>query len=90
MQIRRRPEFTEQVVRFRASMPPDDRKKFLRLVDRILTDPEGPDSHLAYTTDTVTRSAWEDGVMVHYVVTTFAVIFFELDIYDASRGFNEY
>lgn len=43
----------------------------------------------AYTSDTVTRSAWEDRVMVHYVVTSFWVVVIEADIYDASRGFNE-
>ncbi|MFD9487614.1 hypothetical protein ACFWBX_27330 [Streptomyces sp. NPDC059991] len=70
-------------------MPAEDRKTFLRLVGRIAVEPEGAGSHLAYTTDTVTRSAWEGHVMVHYVVTSFSVVFIELDIYDASRGFNE-
>ncbi|MFH8452501.1 hypothetical protein ACH4CD_25070 [Streptomyces fungicidicus] len=82
-------QFTEQVVRFRDYMPTADREKFQRLVDRIAAEPEGADSHLAYTTDTVTRAAWEDSVMVHYVVTSFFVVFIEADIYDASRGFNE-
>ncbi|MCZ1000955.1 hypothetical protein O1M63_27580 [Streptomyces mirabilis] len=82
-------QFTEQVVRFRDYMPMADREKFQRLVDRIAAEPEGADSHLAYTTDTVTRAAWEDRVMVHYVVTSFFVVVIEADIYDASRGFNE-
>ncbi|MGA5424734.1 hypothetical protein [Streptomyces lavendulocolor] len=87
--MKRRVQFTEQVARFRAYMPTEDREKFLRLVERITADPEGADSHLAYTNDTVTRAAWEDRVMVHYVVTAFFVVVIELDIYDASRGFNE-
>ncbi|MER8012189.1 hypothetical protein [Streptomyces sp. NPDC094149] len=87
--MKRRVQFTEQVVRFRDYMPDEDREKFLRLVDRIAADPEGADTHLAYTSDTVTRVAWEDRVMVNYVVTTFFVVFIEADIYDASRGFNE-
>ncbi|MFD8724816.1 hypothetical protein ACFV2H_44430 [Streptomyces sp. NPDC059629] len=82
-------QFTEQVVRFRDYMPTADREKFLRLVDRITADPEGGDSHLAYRSDTVTRTAWEDRVMVHYVVTSFFVVVIEADIHDASRGFNE-
>ncbi|WP_405927095.1 hypothetical protein [Streptomyces sp. NBC_00035] len=81
-------QFTEQVARFRDYLPIADREKFLRLVDRIAADPEGADSHLAYTSDAVTRAAWEDCVMVHYVVTTFFVVVVETDIYDASRGFN--
>jgi hypothetical protein len=87
--MKRHVQFTEQVVRFRDYMPATDREKFLRLVGRIAAEPEGPDSHLAYTTDTVTRAAWEDRVMIHYVVTSFSVIVIEADIYDASRGFNE-
>ncbi|MEU2956664.1 hypothetical protein [Streptomyces xanthochromogenes] len=82
-------QFTEQVVRFRDYMPAADREKFLRLVARIATEPEGADSHLAYTSDAVTRTAWEDRVKVHYVVTSFFVVVIEADIYDASRGFNE-
>jgi hypothetical protein len=85
----RRVQFTEQVVRFRDYMPAEDRGKFLRLVDRIAAEPEGADSHLAYTTDAVTRAAWADHVMIHYVVTRFFVVVIEADIYDASRGFNE-
>ncbi|MEB3961244.1 hypothetical protein OKJ48_13445 [Streptomyces kunmingensis] len=81
--------FTEQVARFRDYMPAEDRKTFLRLVERITADPEGADSYLAYTNDAVTRAAWEDCVMVHYVVTSFFVVVIEADIYDASRGFNE-
>ncbi|MFF6996225.1 hypothetical protein ACFY93_14940 [Streptomyces sp. NPDC008313] len=87
--MKRRVQFTEQVARFRGYMPPEDREKFLRLVARIAADPEGPDSHLAYRTDTVTRVAWEDRVVIHYVVTSFYVVVIETDIYDASRGFNE-
>ncbi|MCS0638143.1 hypothetical protein NX801_21300 [Streptomyces sp. LP05-1] len=82
-------QFTEQVARFRDYLPTEDRRKFLRLVGRIAAEPEGAGSHLAYTSDTVTRSMWEDGVTVHYVVTTFFVIVIEAEIYDASRGFNE-
>jgi len=87
--MKRRVQFTEQVARFREYMPASDREKFERLVDRIVADPEGDDSQLVYTTDTVTRSAWEDRVMVHFVVTSFFVVVIELDIYDATRGFNE-
>ncbi|MEU6122473.1 hypothetical protein [Streptomyces sp. NPDC047123] len=87
--MKRRVQFTEQVARFRDYMPSDDRATFLRLVERIAADPEGAGSYLAYTTDTVTRSVREDHVVVEYVVTSFFVIFIELDIYDASRGFNE-
>jgi hypothetical protein len=86
--MKKRVQFTEQVVRFRDYMPVADREKFLRLVDRIAADPEGADTDLAFTNDAVTRAAWEDGVMVHYVVTSYFVVFIELDIYDASRGFN--
>ncbi|MGW2961537.1 hypothetical protein ACWDGI_24170 [Streptomyces sp. NPDC001220] len=82
-------QFTEQVARFRDYLPTADREKLLRLVDRITAEPEGADSSLAYMTDTVTRAAWEDRVMVHYVVTSFFVVVIEADIYDASRGFNE-
>ncbi|MFD7425922.1 hypothetical protein ACFV6Z_02470 [Streptomyces sp. NPDC059818] len=82
-------QFTERVARFRDYMPAEDRKTFLRLVGRIAAEPEGAGSYLAYTTDTVTRSVWEDHVMVEYVVTRFFVVFIDLDIYDASRGFNE-
>jgi len=87
--MKRRVQFTEQVARFRDYMPVSDREKFQRLLARIVAEPEGDGSHLAYTTDTVTRSAWEDGVNIHYVVTTFFVVVIELDIYDARRGFNE-
>lgn len=87
--MKRRVQFTEQVVRFRDYMPAEDRETFLRLVGRIAAEPEGAGSHLTYTTDTVTRSVWEDHVMVQYVVTSFYVVFIELDVYDASRGFNE-
>ncbi|MDV9170095.1 hypothetical protein R6V09_08070 [Streptomyces sp. W16] len=87
--MKRRVQFTEQVARFRDYMPASDREKFQRLVDRVATEPEGGGSHLAYTTDTVTRSAWEDGVNIHYVVTSFFVVVIELDIYDSTRGFNE-
>ncbi|MGW1666431.1 hypothetical protein [Streptomyces microflavus] len=82
-------QFTEQVARFRDYMPTEDRETFLRLVGRIAAEPEGAGSHLTYTTDTVTRSVWEDHVMVQYVVTSFYLVFIELDVYDASRGFNE-
>ncbi|MFI1177236.1 hypothetical protein [Streptomyces melanogenes] len=82
-------QFTEQVARFRDYMSAEDRETFLRLVVRIAAEPEGAGSHLAYTTDTVTRSAWEGHVMVMYVVTSVYAVFIELDIYDPSRGFNE-
>lgn len=82
--------FTEQVARFRDHyMPATDRETFLRLVDRIAADPEGANSYLAFTTDTVTREVWEDHVMINYVVTSFFVIIIDTDIYDAARGFNE-
>jgi hypothetical protein len=87
--MKRRVQFTEQVARFRDYMPAADREKFRRLVDRVAAEPEGPDSYLVYTTDTVTRAAWEDRVMIHYVVTRFFVVVIEADIYDAARGFNE-
>ncbi|MER6709841.1 MULTISPECIES: hypothetical protein [unclassified Streptomyces] len=87
--MKRRVQFTEQVARFREYMPAADREKFRRLVDRIAAEPEGAGSHLAYTNDAVTREAWEDRVMIHYVVTCFFVVVIEADIYDASRGFNE-
>ncbi|MXG30230.1 hypothetical protein [Streptomyces sp. YIM 132580] len=82
-------QFTEQVARFRDYMPAEDRETFLRLVGRIAAESEGAGSHLTFTTDTVTRSVWEDHIMVQYVVTSFYVVFIELDIYDPSRGFNE-
>ncbi len=88
--MKRRVQFTEQVVRFRDYMPVEDREMFLRLVDRIAAEPEGAGSHLAYTNDAVTRAAWEDRVVIHYVVTSFSVVVFELDIYDVARGFNEF
>ncbi|MEV7416088.1 hypothetical protein [Streptomyces sp. NPDC089919] len=86
--MKKRVQFTEQVARFRDYMPAEDREKFLRLVDRISADPEGT-GRLGYLGDTVTRSAWEDRVMVDYVVTGFFVVVVEADIYDAARGFNE-
>ncbi|AXQ53664.1 hypothetical protein D0C37_02945 [Streptomyces koyangensis] len=82
-------QFTEQVVRFRDYIPPADRRKFHRLVDRIAADPEPADSFLAYTDDAATRQISEDRLMIHYVVTRFFVVVIEADIYDASRGFNE-
>ncbi|KIX77846.1 hypothetical protein SF12_11785 [Streptomyces sp. MBRL 601] len=82
-------QFTEQVVRFRDYIPPADRRKFHRLVDRIAADPEPADSFLAYTDDAATRQISEDRLMIHYVVTRFFVVVVEADIYDASRGFNE-
>nr|WP_202419488.1 hypothetical protein [Streptomyces sp. YIM 132580] len=87
--MKRRVQFTEQVARFRDYMPAEDRETFLRLVGRIAAESEGAGSHLTFTTDTVTRSVWEDHIMVQYVVTSFYVVFIELDIYDPSRGFNE-
>lgn len=87
--MKRRVQFTEQVARFRDYLPTADREMFLRLVDRIAADPEGADSHLAYTNDAATREVWADRVMVQYVVTNFVVVVIETDIYDASRGFNE-
>ncbi|WP_436738562.1 hypothetical protein [Streptomyces sp. BBFR102] len=87
--MKMRVQLTEQVARFRDYIPPGDREKLLRLVDRVAADPEGGDSCLAYTNDAVTRTAWEDRVMIHYAVTRFFVVVFEADIYDPSRGFNE-
>ncbi|MFD8688223.1 hypothetical protein [Streptomyces sp. NPDC059651] len=88
--MKRQVRFTEQVARFRDHyMPATDRETFLRLVDRIVSDPEGADSHLAFTNDTVTREVREDHVMINYVVTSYFVIIIDLDIYDWARGFNE-
>ncbi|MER5727464.1 hypothetical protein ABT084_03730 [Streptomyces sp. NPDC002138] len=88
--MKRRVQFTEQVARFVDDyMPATDREAFQRIVDRITDEPEGEGTHLVYTEDPVTRGAWEDHVMVHYVVTRFFVIVIETDVYDASRGFNE-
>ncbi|WP_327335903.1 hypothetical protein OG384_04515 [Streptomyces sp. NBC_01324] len=88
--MKRQVRFTEQVARFRDHyLPARDRGTFLRLVDRIAADPEGANSYLAFTTDTVTREVWEDHVMINYVVTSFFVVIIDLDIYDVSRGFNE-
>ncbi|MFD6044836.1 hypothetical protein ACFWG7_26485 [Streptomyces koyangensis] len=87
--MKKRVQFTEQVVRFRDYIPPADRRKFHRLVDRITADPEPADSFLAYTDDAATRQISEDRLMIHYVVTRFFVVVVEADIYDASRGFNE-
>ncbi|MGA5579277.1 hypothetical protein ACPCK9_31310 [Streptomyces koyangensis] len=87
--MKKRVQFTEQVVRFRDYIPPADRRKFHRLVDRIAADPEPADSFLAYTDDAATRQISEDRLMIHYVVTRFFVVVVEADIYDASRGFNE-
>lgn len=87
--MKRHAHFTEKAGRFRDYIPVDDRKALLRLVDKIATDPHGPDTHVAYADDDATRSAWANGLMVHYLVTRFAVIIVEADIYDARRGFNE-
>ncbi|GGP93168.1 hypothetical protein [Streptomyces melanogenes] len=82
-------QFTEQAGRFRDYLPAEDRKRLLRLVDKIAAEPESAAGHLAYTNDSVTRSAWEDHVIVNYVVTAFYVVVIEADIYDATRGYNE-
>ncbi|MGX1727776.1 hypothetical protein ACWIGE_14000 [Streptomyces diastaticus] len=87
--MKKRVQFTEQVVRFRDYIPPADREKFQRLFGRVAADPEGAGSFLAYMNDTATRETWEDRLMIHYVVTRFFVVVIEADIYDASRGFNE-
>ncbi|MYW70202.1 hypothetical protein GTY65_40055 [Streptomyces sp. SID8379] len=81
--------FTERAGRFRDVIPPADRQKLLQLVDRIAADPEADSSHLAYTNDSVTRSAWHGRVMVLFVVTSRSIVILEADIYDAARGFNE-
>lgn len=86
--MKRRVHFTEQAGRFRDYIPADDRKTVLHVVDRIVNDPQGPDTHLAYMGDDATRSTWFEGLMVHYLVTPSAVVIVEVDIYDADRGFN--
>ncbi|MES9524440.1 hypothetical protein [Streptomyces capoamus] len=87
--MRRRVHFTEQAGRFRDYIPVDDRRALLHVVDRIAEDPHGPDTHLAYRSDDATRSVWVDGLMVHYLVTPYAVVIVDVDIYDGDRGFNE-
>ncbi|KOU87619.1 MULTISPECIES: hypothetical protein [Streptomyces] len=83
-------EFTEQAGRLRDHLPPDDRRSLLSLVNKIATDPYGPDTHLAYTNDDLTRSSWSDSATVKYIVVpAWNVIYVvEADIYDAARGFN--
>ncbi|KJY23361.1 MULTISPECIES: hypothetical protein [unclassified Streptomyces] len=83
-------EFTEQAGRLRDYLPPDDRRSLLSLVNKIATDPYGPDTHLAYTNDDLTRSSWSDSATVKYIaVPAWNVIYVvEADIYDAARGFN--
>ncbi|KOU65556.1 hypothetical protein [Streptomyces sp. IGB124] len=83
-------EFTEQAGRLRDYLPPDDRRSLLSLVNKIATEPYGPDTHLAYTNDDLTRSSWSDSATVKYIVVpTWNVIYVvEADIYDAARGFN--
>ncbi|KOV17496.1 MULTISPECIES: hypothetical protein [Streptomyces] len=83
-------EFTEQAGRLRDYLPPDDRRSLLSLVNKIATDPYGPDTHLAYTNDDLTRSSWSDSATVKYIVVpAWNVIYVvEADIYDAARGFN--
>ncbi|MFJ7205179.1 hypothetical protein ACIQWR_16755 [Streptomyces sp. NPDC098789] len=89
--MKRRLQLTEQVARFVDHyMPATDREVFTRIVDRLLDDPEGEGTHLAYRNDTVTRGVWEEHVMVHYVVTSWFVVVVETDVYDAARGFNEF
>ncbi|MEU5237266.1 hypothetical protein ACH4UR_07645 [Streptomyces lydicus] len=86
--MKRRVHFTEQAGRFRDYLPVDDRKALLHLVDKIADDPQGPDTHLAYRDDDATRSTWADGLMVHYLVSPYDLVVVDVDIYDASRGFN--
>ncbi|KOU36534.1 hypothetical protein ADK53_13010 [Streptomyces sp. WM6373] len=83
-------EFTEQAGRLRDYLPPDDRRSLLSLVNKIATEPYGPDTHLAYTNDDLTRSSWSDSATVKYIVVpAWNVIYVvEADIYDAARGFN--
>ncbi|MGV9884216.1 hypothetical protein [Streptomyces sp. NPDC003006] len=88
--MRRHVQFTEQAGRFRDHIPPGDREKLLRIVDRIVADPEGPGTDLANIADSITRSVCEDHVMVEYVATTYAVIIVEVDIYDHTRGYNDF
>lgn len=88
--MRFRVEFTEKAGRLRDYLPPDDRRSLLSLVSKIAKDPHGPDTHLAYTNDDLTRSSWSDSAMVKYIVVpAWHVIYVvEADIYDAGRGFN--
>ncbi|WP_280688876.1 hypothetical protein [Kitasatospora sp. GAS204B] len=85
-----RVEFTEQAGRLRDYLPPADRRSLLRLVSKIAENPYGPDTHLAYTNDDLTRSSWSDSAMVKYIVVpAWKVVYVvEADIYDADRGFN--
>ncbi len=85
-----RVEFTEQAGRLRDYLPPDDRRSLLSLVSKVAEDPYGPDTHLAYTNDSITRSSWRGSAMVHYIVlpTRNIIYVVEVDIYDADRGFN--
>ncbi|WP_443077351.1 hypothetical protein [Streptomyces sp. SP17BM10] len=85
-----RVEFTEQAGRLRDYLPPDDRRSLLRLVSRIADDPYGPDTHLAFTNDELTRSSWSDSAMVNYIVVPAWNVIYVVaaDIYDANRGFN--
>ncbi|MFF4034399.1 hypothetical protein ACFYZ2_32450 [Streptomyces sviceus] len=80
--------FTEQAGRFRDCIPAEDRKTLLHIADQIASDPHGPDTHLAYRDDDAIRSTWVEGLMVNYLATPSAVVIIEVDIYDASRGFN--
>ncbi|WP_370095037.1 hypothetical protein [Streptacidiphilus sp. MAP12-20] len=88
--MKRRVEFTEQAGRLRDYLPHDDRRSLMSLVSEIAEDPFGPNTHLAFTNDDLTRSSWSDSAMVHYIVapTRNVVYVVEADIYDADRGFN--
>ncbi|MDQ0940081.1 hypothetical protein [Streptomyces sp. V1I1] len=83
--MKRHAEFTEQAGRFRDYLPADDRQSLMRLVSEIAEEPNGPGTHLAYTNDDVTRSAWSGHLNVKYVVTWNAVIVVAADVYDAER-----
>ncbi|GHI84967.1 hypothetical protein Sxan_23310 [Streptomyces xanthophaeus] len=82
--------YTEQVGRFRDYLPPEDRRSLLSLVSRVTRDPYGPDTHLAYTNDDLTRSSWCDSASVQYIVIPArnVVYIVAADIWDARRGFN--
>ncbi|MFD7030934.1 hypothetical protein ACFWAR_23135 [Streptomyces sp. NPDC059917] len=88
--MKRRLQLTEQVARFVDHyMPATDREVFERVTERLLDDPEGEGTYLAYLNDPVTRMVREGHVMIEYVATSWFVVVVETDVYDASRGFNE-
>ncbi|MGW2939735.1 hypothetical protein ACWDA7_50650 [Streptomyces sp. NPDC001156] len=88
--MRFRVEFIEQAAKFRDYLPLDDRRSLLSLVSKIAKDPYGPDTHLAYTNDDLTRSSWFDPANVKYIVVPArkAIYVVDADIAGYDRGFN--